>query len=79
MKVPLKWLADHVDLAGVPLPELVDRLTLSGLEVANVRLLGVPKPDGLKVKVADPARNGTATRWSPPTSSASTSTRTRTS
>jgi phenylalanyl-tRNA synthetase beta chain len=54
MKVPLKWLADHVDLAGVPLPDLVERLTISGLEVANVRLLGVPRPDGLKVKVADP-------------------------
>ena len=54
MNVPLKWLADHVDLAGVSLPDLVERLTLSGLEVANVRLLGGPKPDGLKVKVADP-------------------------
>lgn len=54
MNVPLKWLADHVDLAGVALPELVERLTLAGLEVSGVRLLGLPAPPGLKAKVIDP-------------------------
>src|SRR6476469_8150290 len=54
MNVPLKWLADHVELAGVPLPDLVDRLTLAGLEVTGVRLLGLPAPPGLKAKVVDP-------------------------
>ncbi len=53
MKVPLKWLADHVELAGIPLPTLVDRLTISGLEVAAVRLYGQPAPADLKVKLAD--------------------------
>ncbi|WP_020470907.1 phenylalanine--tRNA ligase subunit beta [Zavarzinella formosa] len=50
MKVPLKWLADHVDLSGVELPELVERLTIAGLEVSGVRLFGLPAPAGLKAK-----------------------------
>ena len=50
MNVPLKWLAEHVDLADVPLPELVDRLTLAGLEVSGVRLLGMTASAGLKAK-----------------------------
>ena len=54
MNVPLKWLAEHVDLADVSLPDLVDRLTLAGLEVTGVRLLGLPAPPGLKAKVLDP-------------------------
>jgi phenylalanyl-tRNA synthetase beta chain len=54
MNVPLKWLADHVDLSDVTLPDLVERLTLAGLEVAGVRLLGLPAPPGLKAKVVDP-------------------------
>jgi phenylalanyl-tRNA synthetase beta chain len=54
MNVPLKWLADHVDLADVALPDLVERLTLAGLEVTGVRLLGLPAPAGLKAKVLEP-------------------------
>ncbi|MBO0697403.1 MAG: phenylalanine--tRNA ligase subunit beta [Zavarzinella sp.] len=54
MKVPLKWLADHVDLADIPLADLVDRLTLGGLEVSGVRLYGRPAPPGLKAKQIDP-------------------------
>jgi phenylalanyl-tRNA synthetase beta chain len=54
MKVPLKWLADHVDLADVPLPDLVDRLTLAGLEVSGVRFYGLAAPSGLKAKQLDP-------------------------
>ncbi len=53
MKVPLNWLADHVDLSGVALPELVERLTIAGLEVAGVRLYGLPAPAGLKAKQAE--------------------------
>jgi phenylalanyl-tRNA synthetase beta chain len=52
MKVPLSWLRDYVDLT-LPVPELVERLTLAGLEVASVRLLGVPAPPGLHVKTED--------------------------
>ena len=54
MKVPLKWLAEHVDLADVPLADLVDRLTIAGLEVSGVRLLGIETPAGLKAKQLDP-------------------------
>lgn len=52
MKVPLKWLADYVPLT-LPVAELVERLTLAGLEVSNVRLIGVPSPEGLRVKSAE--------------------------
>src|SRR5262249_47030478 len=50
MKVPLKWLADYVALDGVPVAELVERMTLAGLEVSGVRLLGLPHPEGLHGK-----------------------------
>ncbi len=49
MNVPLKWLRDYVALSTT-VPELVDRLTISGLEVASVRLVGLPVPQGLGVK-----------------------------
>jgi phenylalanyl-tRNA synthetase beta chain len=49
MKVPLNWLHDYVDLSLL-VPRLVERLTLAGLEVAGVRVLGLPIPEGLRVK-----------------------------
>ena len=49
MKVPLSWLRDYVDLT-LPVAQLAERLTLAGLEVAGVRLIGVPAPEGLYVK-----------------------------
>src|SRR5438552_4000852 len=52
MKVPLKWLADYVPLPQ-DVAQLVERLTLAGLEVSGVRLLGVPAPEGLRVKSAE--------------------------
>jgi phenylalanyl-tRNA synthetase beta chain len=52
MKVPLKWLAEYVPLT-MPVAELVERLTLAGLEVSGVRLIGVPAPEGLRVKSAE--------------------------
>jgi phenylalanyl-tRNA synthetase beta chain len=52
MKVPLSWLREYVDPpASVAL--LVERLTLAGLEVAGVRLLGLPVPEGLRVKAEE--------------------------
>src|SRR5438128_551301 len=52
MKVPLNWLRDYVELpASAAL--LVERLTLAGLEVAGVRTIGVPVPDGLPIKQED--------------------------
>jgi phenylalanyl-tRNA synthetase beta chain len=53
MLVPLSWLRDYVDLV-LPLPELVERLTVAGLEVTGVRLIGLPKPAELKTRLIDP-------------------------
>jgi phenylalanyl-tRNA synthetase beta chain len=52
MKVPLKWLRDYVDLT-LPEGQLAERLTLAGLEIAGVRVLGLPIPQGLRVKAED--------------------------
>ena len=52
MKIPLKWLAEYVSLT-LPVAELVERLTLAGLEISGVRLIGVPVPEGLRVKSAE--------------------------
>src|SRR5262245_46434068 len=46
MKVPLKWLQEYVALDNVSVPELAERMTLAGLEVSGVRLLGLPAPEG---------------------------------
>src|SRR5438128_869058 len=35
MRVPLRWLADYVDL-NVDIPELARRLTVAGVEVAEI-------------------------------------------
>jgi phenylalanyl-tRNA synthetase beta chain len=43
MKVLLSWLKDFVDI-DLPLPDLVHRLTMAGLEVEDVRLVGLPMP-----------------------------------
>src|SRR5438105_1413783 len=51
MKVPLSWLREYVDLP--PVPQLAERLTLAGLEVAGVRVIGLPVPEGLRVKADD--------------------------
>lgn len=51
MKIPLRWLADYVDLPDAAL--LAERLTLAGLEVSGVRVLGLPVPAGLRVKAED--------------------------
>jgi phenylalanyl-tRNA synthetase beta chain len=49
MKVPLSWLREYVALT-LPVAELAERLTLAGLEVSGVRLIGLPPPEGLRVK-----------------------------
>ncbi len=52
MKIPLHWLRDYVDVA-VPPVQLIERMTLAGLEVAGVRVLGLPIPDGVRVKAEE--------------------------
>jgi phenylalanyl-tRNA synthetase beta chain len=53
MKIPLRWLHEYVDLTTVPPARLIERLTLGGLEVAGVRVLGLPIPEGVRVKPED--------------------------
>jgi phenylalanyl-tRNA synthetase beta chain len=52
MLVPLSWLKDYVPLPPNP-AELVERLTLAGLEAGGVRVFGLPVPEGLRVKPED--------------------------
>ncbi|VTR96706.1 phenylalanine--tRNA ligase subunit beta [Tuwongella immobilis] len=52
MNVPLRWLRDYVPVE-MPVAELIERLTLAGLEVSGFRLYGLPCPPGLKVKPED--------------------------
>ncbi len=39
MKVPLKWLKDYVDI-DIPVDELAAKLTLAGLEVSEIQIIG---------------------------------------
>ena len=52
MKIPLRWLRDYVGLS-LGYTQLIERLTLAGLEVAGVRVYGHPVPEGLRVKPED--------------------------
>ena len=54
MKVPLSWLREYVDLPA-SVAELAERLTLAGLEVTEVRAIGLPMPEGLGVKSGEPS------------------------
>jgi phenylalanyl-tRNA synthetase beta chain len=52
MNIPLSWLRDYVPLT-LPPAQLIERLTLAGLEVAGTRVLGLPIPDGVRIKAED--------------------------
>jgi phenylalanyl-tRNA synthetase beta chain len=49
MKIPLRWLADYVE-TSLTIPQLAERMTLAGLEVAGIRFYGLPVPEGVAVK-----------------------------
>src|SRR5688500_15629877 len=53
MNSPLSCLRDYIEVSSTPPPRLVERLTLAGLEVAGVRVLGLPVPDGVRVKAEE--------------------------
>lgn len=46
MKVPISWLKDFVDLEGVSIEDLAHTLTMAGLEVEEIRYVGLPIPSG---------------------------------
>lgn len=41
MRVPISWLSEYVDIP-LPIPELAERLTFAGLEVAGLEVIGRP-------------------------------------
>jgi len=44
MKVPLSWLKDYIDL-DESLEEIAWAMTMSGLEVEGVEVIGLPMPE----------------------------------
>ena len=53
MRVPLSWLAEHVDLGGVSAAVLADRLTFAGIEVERVDRVGEDIAGVLTARVLD--------------------------
>ena len=45
MKVPISWLKEYVEIS-LPIEELAYKLTLAGLEVEEIRYVGLPMPEG---------------------------------
>jgi len=45
MKVPISWLKEFVDFE-LPIEEMAHKLTLAGLEVEEIRYVGLPMPEG---------------------------------
>ena len=43
MKIPISWLKDYVDIE-MPLDELAHAMTMAGLEVGEIRYVGLPLP-----------------------------------
>ena len=46
MKVPLTWLKDYVDLDDLGIEDLAKVMTMVGLEVEEIHLVGLPLPEG---------------------------------
>src|SRR5512141_6705 len=58
MRVPISWLKDFVDI-DLPIPELAHLMTMAGLEVEEVRYVGLPmSTEGTDAKV-------TGLQWDP--------------
>ena len=50
MKAPLSWIQDYVDLRGLSLEEIGQTLTMIGLEVEEITLVGLDKPQGERLQ-----------------------------
>src|SRR3990170_2001465 len=44
MKVPLSWLKDFIDIDGLSIEDIARKLTLAGLEVEEIKYVGLPMP-----------------------------------
>lgn len=68
MKAPLSWIKDFVEFE-IPVAELAHRLTLAGLEVEEIRFIGLPLPnekvEGHTSRQHRIARNVTGLAWDP--------------
>jgi phenylalanyl-tRNA synthetase beta chain len=42
MKLPISWLKDYIDLDGLSIEEIARKLTLAGLEVEEIKYVGLP-------------------------------------
>ena len=42
MKVPVSWLKDYIDLDGLSIEDIARKLTLAGLEVDEIKYVGLP-------------------------------------
>lgn len=58
MKVPISWLKDFVEIT-IPLPELIHRLTMAGLEVEEVLYVGLP----METSAAGPETKVSGLSW----------------
>lgn len=63
MKVSLNWLREFVELPA-DVPELVDLLTLAGVEVENVLTLGVAIPKAVVAQILESSQHPNADRLS---------------
>jgi len=46
MRIPISWLEDFIDIEGLSVEEIARQLTLAGLEVDEIRYIGMPMPIG---------------------------------
>jgi phenylalanyl-tRNA synthetase beta chain len=46
MKLPISWLKDYIDLDGLSVEEIARKLTLAGLEVEEIKYVGLPMSNG---------------------------------
>ena len=46
MKLPISWLKDYIDLDGLSIEEIARKLTLAGLEVEEIKYVGLPMSNG---------------------------------
>ena len=49
MKVPVSWLSEYVDLSGLTVKDLADKLTFSGVEVEGVEQIGFDRKENYVV------------------------------
>jgi phenylalanyl-tRNA synthetase beta chain len=45
MKLPISWLKDFIDISDLSVEDIARKLTLAGLEVDEIRYVGLPMPD----------------------------------